>query len=252
MHLPRRVHQQQAVVLNRELSQADVQVPPPVLLVRRSISLPRCDQRPPLVAHRRVSRLACRHAAPAPARFHHRLDQCRPLVARFRHRLVKEQAPAVLLVDAQVLDFDPALVLVLALVEHAPEAPALGLVDLVLVLVLVALVLVVALVVLADVLVLVLALVAPVAHAPVVALAVLAAVLVPVVALVVPVDLVAVLVVHAMVNVVHRARSREPVVVVSSKNCSRSSLNTPTAMHQFPREQSLLSVDHRLRSLLRS
>lgn len=59
-------------------------------------------------------------------------------------------------------------------------------------------------------------------------------------------------VVHVMVSVVHLARSHARVVVASSMNCSRNSLNTRTAMHLFPREQSLLSAVGQHKSSLRN
>jgi hypothetical protein len=143
-------------------------------------------------------------------------------------------------VPVQVSDLVQAVVPVLAdhdLVDHVR-------VDLVRVQVLVVLALVAHLVVVPVLVLALVAQVGPAAHVLVVALAVR----VLVVALVAQVGPAAVLVVRAMVNAAHPVRSLVHVVVVSSKNCSRNSLNTRTAMLRFPREQSLLSVDHRLKS----
>lgn len=177
----------------------------------------------------------------APFRLH--LGQCRPVVAPFRHHQVAEYllvalapvAPASVLVLALVLVV-PASVLVL--VAHAPvvlahvlAVPVLDPAALV------------------HVLVLVLALVVQVlAHAQV-------ARLVPALTQAVHVlaaALVAVPAVHVMVSVVHLARSRVHVEGASSMNCSRSSLATPTAMHQCPRAPSSLSVVGQHRSSLQN
>jgi hypothetical protein len=188
---------------------------------------------------------------------HHLLVLCLPQVSAFRHllvsawllvRLVLVQAVSVLvLVDAPVV---PEFVLVL--VAHAPVVLA----DSVLALVAPAVLVRVALVVLAvrvDVLVLVLVLAALavlVAHVLVVLVAhrvqaVLVAVLVPAAVLAAPA-------VHAMVNVVHLARSHVRVAGVSSMNCSRSSRSIQTAMLQFQKARSSSSVVGLLRSSLRS
>lgn len=63
---------------------------------------------------------------------------------------------------------------------------------------------------------------------------------------------VAVLVVHATVNAVLRVRSRVRVAAENSKNCSRSSRNTPTAMLLFQWAPSWWSVDLLHKNLLRS
>jgi hypothetical protein len=188
---------------------------------------------------------------------HHLLVLCLPQVSAFRHllvsawllvRLVLVQAVSVLvLVDAPVV---PEFVLVL--VAHAPVVLA----DSVLALVAPAVLVRVALVVLAvrvDVLVLVLVLAVLavlVAHVLVVLVAhrvqaVLVAVLVPAAVLAAPA-------VHAMVNVVHLARSHVRVAGVSSMNCSRSSRSIQTAMLQFQKARSSSSVVGLLRSSLRS
>ena len=189
---------------------------------------------------------------------HHLLVLCLPQVSAFHRHLVSAwhlvhhvlvQADSVLvLVDALVV---PEFVLVLvALVVPVVLA------DSVLVLAAQAVLAQVALVVpevLGDVLVLVLvlaALVVLVAHVLVVLVAhpvqaVLVAVLVPVVVLVAPV-------VHAMVNVVHLARSHVRVAGVSSMNCSRSSRSTQTAMLPFQKARSSSSAVGQLRSSLRS
>jgi hypothetical protein len=68
----------------------------------------------------------------------------------------------------------------------------------------------------------------------------------------VPVAVLVVLAVHAMVNVVHLARSHVRVAGVSLMNCSRSSRSTQIAMLQFQKARSSSSVVGQLRSLLRS
>jgi len=242
-----------------------------VHLVLRSISLQRHAQRPPLDVPRCLR--ACHQLECLPAcllvrvplqvahQSHHLLVLCLPQVSAFRHllvsawllvRLVLVQAVSVLvLVDALVV---PEFVLVLE--AHAPVVLA----DSVLVLVAPAVLVRVALVVLAvlvDVLVLVLvlaALVVLVAHVLVVLVAhrvqaVLVAVLVPAVVLAV---VLAAPAVHAMVNVVHLARSHVRVAGVSSMNCSRSSRSTQTAMLPFLKARSSSSVVGQLRSSLRS
>jgi hypothetical protein len=191
---------------------------------------------------------------------HHLLVLCLPQVSAFRHLLVSAwhlvhhvlvQAVSVLvLVDDLVA---PEFVLVL--VAHAPVVLADSVLVLVApaVLVRVALVALVVLAALVDVLVLVLvlaALVVLVAHVLVVLVAhrvqaVLVAVLVPAVVLAAPA-------VHAMVNVVHLARSHVRVAGVSSMNCSRSSRSTQTAMLPFLKARSSSSVVGLLRSSLRS
>jgi hypothetical protein len=187
---------------------------------------------------------------------HHLLVLCLPQANAFRHLLVSAwrlvhlvlvQAVSVLvLVDALVA---PEFVLVL--VAHAPVVLADS------VPVLVVLVDPEALAVLAAhdlVLVLVLAalaaLVVLVAHV----LAVLVAHLVQaaLVAALVQVVVLAAPAVHAMVNVVHLARSHVHVAGVSSMNCSRSSRSIQTAMLQFQKARSSSSVVGLLRSSLRS
>jgi hypothetical protein len=183
---------------------------------------------------------------------HHLLVLCLPQVSAFRHLLVSAwhlvhlvlvQAVSVLvLVDALVA---PEFVLVL--VVHAPAV----LVDSVLVLV--AHVVPEALAVLAArVLVLVLVLVAQVVLALVLVVLVAHRVQAALVAVLVPVAVLAAPAVHAMVNVVHLARSHVRVAGVNSMNCSRSSRSTQTAMLQFQKARSSSSVVGQLRSSLRS
>jgi hypothetical protein len=104
----------------------------------------------------------------------------------------------------------------------------------------------------ARVLVLVLVLVAQVVLALVLVVLVAHRVQAALVAVLVPVAVLAAPAVHAMVNVVHLARSHVRVAGVNSMNCSRSSRSTQTAMLQFQKARSSSSVVGQLRSSLRS
>lgn len=195
--------------------------------------------------HRRVIRLACLHGHPLVDRFRHLLARCLLLVVLFRHLPANAPAQVAHPVVAQVLASVQVLVLALVLAARAPavrapvvlaaRVPALA------VRVQVAHPVVVLGLALAPV---VLVVRAQVAHL---------VVLVPAGVPAHPVVLVAVvLVVHATVNVAHRARSRVHDVAENLKNCSRSSRNTQTATHLFPKEQSSLSVDLLHKNLRRS
>ena len=204
--------------------------------VHRSTSSPPCAQRPPLVVHH--SHLACHHDLVkllVAVRFRHHLAPCRPLAVRFHHLQVAAHPLAVLAPVVLVVRVDPASVLVLvhvlvlahvlALVAPAPVVPAV------------------------HVLVLVHVRVDLVVLAPVVLVALLVQVLAPHVLVA---ALAAVLVVRAMVSVVHHARSRVHVAVVSLMNCSRSSRAIRIAMRQCLRAPSSSSAVGQHRSLLRS
>lgn len=224
-----------------------------VLLVRRSISLQRRAQRPPLDVHR------CLQACHQPecllvrvlllvAQFRHLQVPCPQRGSAFRHLQVSAwlQVLHVLVLAVSVLVLVAVLavlVFVLVLVAHAPVV----LVDSVPVLVAHVLV---ALVVPAHVLVLVHVPEALAAHAPVVLAAHLAQA--ALVAVLVPAAVLAALAVHVTDSVVHLARSHVHVVGASSMNCSRSSRSTQTAMLPFQKARSLSSVVGQHRSSLRS
>jgi hypothetical protein len=257
-HLPLKLRRNLLMVGRASLVQ-DALLRLRALLVRRSISLQRHVQRPPLdvlrfllECHQQGRLLACRRARVhllVALRFRHLQALCHQQVSASRRLLVSawHQALHVLVLVVSVLVLVAALVVLAFALDLVAHAPAVLVVS---VLVLVVRVLVV-LVVPVLVLVLVLVLVDLVAHAPVVpelvlpARAVLVAVHVLVAALAVPVVL-------ATDSAVHLARSHVHVAGASSTNCSRSSRSTRTAMLQYPKEQSSSSVVGQHRSSLQN